>query len=911
MDDSASTPEDDITQAREALAEGDLQQAAHHVAAALGVDPNRREWLQLLDQVIETAVVPLELFPIDETPVYCTVAAHAYVLARQGSYREAIDLLLQTIHVRPDVAYVNWAIRWLQQAPAGSVDMERLGWFVSSLAQNVPALMSRDEGGKATLDRMAKFIQVVRQSHRPDGRFLAVSVSLLRRLGYRDEALELAKEAYAGEPGFHTAIAVAVAHETRKELEPALAAYRDALRFQPDDLSVRLSMADLLWAHDKFDEAQKLYDEVLEREPEHPWALPSSHFLRFQRQGAEKHRDQLLTLAEEQPDNDRTQWLARQAMPYFGYLPEPSDATTNVMRRFLEGKEAEQKLDSLALTSLEAPSNYLAFDTLRNVPVTVEKIQTPDPRVPRCKVEYLLWRYDELRPKVAVPPPNPSVAWAVVEIAGQAYQLEVWSKQAARLARQMQPNHAVDLLATMVYPPRPADVKRPWGWVYRVQMAAALVLAHLDDGWRGSVRRKALLSLANGPMDWTTDAALIALTMVAMDDEEAAEEIAELFREMRAELPTDGPVCYFQALMYGSLRLPNLDADERTEIRQRLRKWHQVDEADSCYDQAAALANQGELDQAVAQLDEAVRLRPNFAEAWHMRAALHADRNDEARALADYTEAIRLRPEAAGPYLGRGQLHLKHDRVAEALADFEEAVRRAPDDWHGYYRRGLARAQAGDPDQALADFTAAAERGADSPWVFIERGQLYAEQKRFAEAVADFTSAIERDPQSAAAYMFRGCVHADTGEHSLAVLDFTEQIRLDPKRPAAYNFRAASHYHQGHYADALADHQQALTLDAANPRTCNYVAWILATCPDDPVRDGRRALELATRACELTGWKQAYCLDTLAAAYAECGQFAQAVEWSVRAVELTDPSEKEDYGTRLELYRAGKPYRGK
>jgi len=60
----------------------------------------------------------------------------------------------------------------------------------------------------------------------------------------------------------------------------------------------------------------------------------------------------------------------------------------------------------------------------------------------------------------------------------------------------------------------------------------------------------------------------------ANDDEEAAEEIAGLFREMRAELPEDGPVCYFQALMSGSLRLPNLTLDERAEVRRRRRHWH-------------------------------------------------------------------------------------------------------------------------------------------------------------------------------------------------------------------------------------------------------------------------------------------------------------------------------------------------
>jgi hypothetical protein len=258
-------------------------------------------------------------------------------------------------------------------------------------------------------------------------------------------------------------------------------------------------------------------------------------------------------------------------MPYFGYLPEPAEIATERLRAALAKGEDLAALGPLVLTTVEAPSNYLAFDALRRLEVSVAHIPTPDPRVPRRPVDFLLWRFDDVKPKVAVPPPHPAIAWAVVEIAAQPYQLELWVKQAARLAQQLQPGHAADLLATMVYPPRPPQVQRPWTWVYGVQLAAALVITHIDDGWHGSVRRKALLALANGPVDWTTDAGLVALTVVALDDEEAAEEIAEVFRQMREELPQDGMVCHRRALLYGSLRLPNLGAAERAAIRQQLR----------------------------------------------------------------------------------------------------------------------------------------------------------------------------------------------------------------------------------------------------------------------------------------------------------------------------------------------------
>ena len=78
----------------------------------------------------------------------------------------------------------------------------------------------------------------------------------------------------------------------------------------------------------------------------------------------------------------------------------------------------------------------------------------------------------------------------------------------------------------------------------------------------------------------------------------------------------------------------------------------------------------------------------------------------------------------------------------------------------------------------------------------------------------------------------------------------------------------------------------------------------LATCPNPTYRDGKKAVEIAIEACELTRWKEAYCLETLAAAYAESGDFANAVKWQIKAIELeADPKEKEDYRARLKLFQ--------
>ena len=93
------------------------------------------------------------------------------------------------------------------------------------------------------------------------------------------------------------------------------------------------------------------------------------------------------------------------------------------------------------------------------------------------------------------------------------------------------------------------------------------------------------------------------------------------------------------------------------------------------------------------------------------------------------------------------------------------------------------------------------------------------------------------------------------------------------------------------------------------PAALNHLAWIRATHPDEALRDGARAVELAERCCRLTGHQPAGVLGTLAAACAEAGRFDDAVRWQTKAVELAPEEGKAELESRLQLYKAGKPYR--
>jgi tetratricopeptide (TPR) repeat protein len=115
----------------------------------------------------------------------------------------------------------------------------------------------------------------------------------------------------------------------------------------------------------------------------------------------------------------------------------------------------------------------------------------------------------------------------------------------------------------------------------------------------------------------------------------------------------------------------------------------------------------------------------------------------------------------------------------------------------------------------------------------------------------------------------------------------------------------------GQFNEARQSLEEAIKAGPRSPGAHSSLAWELATCWADPVRDGPKAIELAKKACEMTEWKNADFIDTLAAAHAEAGQFDEAVKWQKKAMEHPEAigaGGLERAKSRLALYEARKPY---
>ena len=182
--------------------------------------------------------------------------------------------------------------------------------------------------------------------------------------------------------------------------------------------------------------------------------------------------------------------------------------------------------------------------------------------------------------------------------------------------------------------------------------------------------------------------------------------------------------------------------------------------------------------------------------------------------------------------------------------------------------------------------------------------ETYYRTKQFDLAIADYDELLRLRPTSAS-YLNRGNAWKKKKNFDQALADFNEAIRLNPENWVALDGRGLVWRKKKEYARAAADFAECMRLKPEYFSVYNNAAWMKATCVDENYRNGQEAVELAKKACELTGWTDFQSLDTLAAAYAEAGQFDSAITYQNKALELkpNDPKFVKGAKQRIALYQ--------
>jgi len=168
---------------------------------------------------------------------------------------------------------------------------------------------------------------------------------------------------------------------------------------------------------------------------------------------------------------------------------------------------------------------------------------------------------------------------------------------------------------------------------------------------------------------------------------------------------------------------------------------------------------------------------------------------------------------------------------------------------------------------------------------------------------------IRLNPGNPQAFLLRAFERIKRRDYHRVITDCSWAIEGDNDCLEGYFLRAVANHNLGDDAKAAADFREAIRINPEHISSLGMFAWLLSTAPDAKLRDGRYAVELATRACDLTKWKDHSSLRSLAAAYAEVGDFEVAIEYETKAISLSGGNKNKDYYKLLETYRAGEPYR--
>jgi tetratricopeptide (TPR) repeat protein len=288
-------------------------------------------------------------------------------------------------------------------------------------------------------------------------------------------------------------------------------------------------------------------------------------------------------------------------------------------------------------------------------------------------------------------------------------------------------------------------------------------------------------------------------------------------------------------------------------------------------------------------------------------------RGDLERAMTIAGQAIEAhRQEAAAWILHAGaQLAARH--WEEAVADCDEALRLQPKSVLALNHRGGAYLALKQTQKALADFDAALAVDPRNSMALTYRAQIRRLKGNLFRALDDANEAIQSDSNSAAAYTERAAIRAALGDVAAALEDCSSALLIGGLNEQTRLLRALLYMQQADYPHAREDFEQLLAggSEFATPARIQ-LAWLLATCPEDKLRDGPRASRLAHEAIARATAPDATALDALGAASAELGDFASALDAAHQAIAATSPSQTKQLTSRRDrvaLYLRAQPFR--
>jgi len=331
------------------------------------------------------------------------------------------------------------------------------------------------------------------------------------------------------------------------------------------------------------------------------------------------------------------------------------------------------------------------------------------------------------------------------------------------------------------------------------------------------------------------------------------------------------------------------------------------------YNLGVTLDKQGRIAEAISHYRQALEIKPDHAPA-HINWGLALSRQGKVEeAIAHYGAAIQIWPHEPSTYNNLGLALAQQGKSRQAIDQYYKALQLNADFYAARYNLAVAFRKTGNIEQAKAHYTEALRIKPDSEHAHNDLGSILARQGRFDEAITHFLEVLRINPNQAQAHNNLANALLQQGNASQAMTHYYQAIRIKPDCADAHYNLASILVGRGKSGKAAEHLRQALLSEPDHTGAMNNLAWLLATCPEQDIRDGAEAVRLAKRACQLTDHQDPKFLDTLAAAHAETGQFDQAIATAERAINLATSNGQaglaKEIRTRLELYQSAGAYR--
>ena len=260
-----------------------------------------------------------------------------------------------------------------------------------------------------------------------------------------------------------------------------------------------------------------------------------------------------------------------------------------------------------------------------------------------------------------------------------------------------------------------------------------------------------------------------------------------------------------------------------------------------------------------------------------------------------------------------GLVLFQKGQIDDAIAHYRSALQMQPEWWDAEYNLGTALLAKGQADEAIVHCQRAVAMRPTDPDAQVSLGDALLAEKRIDEAISHYQQALAMRPDYFLAHYGLGRALLDKGELDGAIQNCRAALLTRPGDPDCHTVLAICLKEKGETAEAIQQYEQALKIYPKSVSALTNLAWILATCPDGSLRDGSRAVEIATQANQLLGGTNTLVLRALAAAYAESRQFEEATKTAQAAIELArmhrDDASVAELEQDIALYRLDIPYR--